>query len=100
MRVKVVVLVTGVTPGAVVLPVTVMVVVPVVAPAAAVSVTVVLQVGLQDGTENVPVTPAGSADSEKVTGCVVPLRRVAVMVVDPDAPAAVTVTVVGLVANE
>src|SRR5512132_2280829 len=80
-------------------PVTVIVDVPGAAPAAAVIVTVVEQVGLQVAAENVAVTPAGSADSEKATGCVVPLRSVAVMVVVPEAPPAVTVTVVGLTAS-
>ena len=81
-------------------PVTVIVEVLAVAPAAAVRVTVVLQVGLQEGAENVAVTPAGSGDSENVTGWVVPVSSVAVMVVDPGAPPAVTATLTGLAANE
>src|ERR1700687_2355833 len=100
MTVKLAVLVTGATPGVVVLPVTVTVVVLAVAPAAAVMVTVVLQVGLQEGTENAAVTPAGSAESEKATGWVVPARSVAVTTVDPGTPPAVTVTVPGLAASE
>src|SRR2546425_953970 len=81
-------------------PVTVIVEVLAAAAGAAVMVTVVLQVGVQEAAENVAVTPAGSGDSEKVTAWVVPARSVAVMVVDPGAPPAVTATLVGLAANE
>jgi hypothetical protein len=81
-------------------PVTVIVEVLAAVPAATVMVTVVLQVGLQEGTENAAVTPPGSADSDKVTACVAPASSVAVMVVDPGAPPAVTATVVGFAASE
>jgi hypothetical protein len=81
-------------------PVTVIVEVLAVAAADAVRVTVVEQVGLQDGVENVAVTPAGSGDREKVTACVALVSSVAVTVVVPDAPPAVTVTLVGLTASE
>jgi hypothetical protein len=95
-RVKVVVLLAVFA----LVPVTVIVEVLAVAPAEAVIVTVVEHVGLQEGDENDDVTPAGSAESEKATACVVPARSVAVTVVDPDAPPAVTVTLVGLAASE
>ena len=81
-------------------PVTVIVEMLVVVPGAALMVSVVLQVGLQEATENAAVTPAGSADSENVTAWVVPASSVAVMVVEPGAPPAVTFTVSGLAANE
>jgi hypothetical protein len=81
-------------------PVTVIVEVLAVAPGAAVMVTVVEQVGLQEAAENAAVTPPGSADSEKVTACVAPVRSVAVTVVDPGAPPPVTATVPGLAASE
>ena len=85
MRVKVVVLPRG-------LPVTVIVEVPGAVEAAAVMVSVVEQVGLQEGGEKLGVAPLGSPDTAKLTGCVEPASSVAVMVVAPDAPPAVTVT--------
>ena len=93
------VLVTGVTPGVVVVPVTVIVEVLAPMPAATVSVSVVLQVGLHEADEKAAVTPAGSAESENVTACVAPASSVAVMVVDPAGPPAVTLTTVGFAAN-
>jgi hypothetical protein len=107
-RVKAVVFISGTTtfgvlPGTKIvelLPVTVIVEVLGAAPAAAVIVTVVLHVGLHEGAENVAVTPAGSWDSENATACVVPDRSVAVTVVDPAAPPAVTVTAPGLALKE
>ena len=81
-------------------PVTVIVDVLAGVPPATVIVTVVEQVGLQEGAENAAVTPAGSGDREKVTAWVVPVRSVAVMVVDPGAPPAVIVTVGGFAASE
>ena len=96
MRVKAVVLLTVLG----LVPVTVIVEVPAVAAAEAVIVTVVEQVGLQEGAENEAVTPVGSGDSENVTAWVAPARSVAVTVVDPDAPPAVTVALPGLAASE
>ena len=81
-------------------PVTVIVDVLAGVPPATVIVTIVEHVGLQEGAENVAVTPAGSGDSEKVTAWVVPVSSDAVTVVVPDAPAAVTVTLLGLAARE
>src|SRR5437667_4812507 len=81
-------------------PVTVIVEVLGLAPAPAVRVTVVVQVGLHEAAEKVAVTPAGSGERENVTACVVPATSMAVTVVDPGAPPAVTLTTVGLAASE
>ena len=98
--VKVVVRMRDGMPAVVVRPVTVIAETLAAAPAAAAIVTVVLQVGLHEGAENVAVTPAGSGERENATDCVWPDRSVALMVVEADAPPAVTVTVSGLAANE
>ena len=82
------------------LPVTVIVEVLAAAFAPAVTVSVVEQVGLHEDDENAAVTPAGSADREKLTVCVVPATRVAVIVVAADGPPAVSVTLPGLAARE
>jgi hypothetical protein len=73
---------------------------PAVAADVAVIVSVVEQVGLQVADENVTVTPVGSPDSEKLTGCVAPVRSVAVTVVVADGPPALTVTLAGFTASE
>ena len=94
-RVKVVCLKTGLLS-----PVTVIVEVPGAVEARAAMVSVVVQVGLQEGCEKLPVAPLGSPVTEKLTGCVEPVSSVAVMVVAPDAPPAITVTVEGFAASE
>jgi hypothetical protein len=82
-------------------PVTVIVEVPPdVAADVAVMVSVAEQVGLHVDVENVPMTPVGRPATDKVTGWVVPARRVAVTTVEADGPPAVTVTVPGLTASE
>ena len=94
------VLITGAAPGVVAVPVTVIVEVLATVPGATVSVSVVEQVGLHEPDENPAVTPAGSAESEKVTACVTPACSAAVMIVDPGAPQAVTLTAVGFAVSE
>jgi hypothetical protein len=89
-RVKDVVLTRGATTTAVVL-VAVIVKAPVGVEADVVRVSTVEHVGLQEATEKFAVTPLGSPDTEKNTGCVWPLVSVAVIVVAPEPPA-VTVT--------
>ena len=91
MRVKVVVLPTG-------LPVMVIGKVPAGVENEVAMVRVVEQVGLQEAIEN--PAPLGSPDTEKLTACVEPASSVAVMVVAPGAPPAVTVTLPGLAASE
>ena len=81
------------------LPVTVIGNVPVGVAAAVVMVSVLLQVGLQEAAEKFATAPLGSPDTAKLTDWVAPVSSVAVMVVDPDAPPAVTTTVVGLAAS-
>jgi hypothetical protein len=93
LRVKVVVLPSG-------LPVTVIVEEPAAAVAAAVRVRVVEQVGLQEAAEKFAVTPPGSPVTAKLTDWVEPVSSVAVMVVEPGAPPAVSATEVGLAASE
>ena len=67
-------------------PVTVIVDDPVGVDAAVVTVNVDEHVGLHDPGENEAVAPAGKPDAEKVTACVVPETRVAVMVLVTDCP--------------
>jgi hypothetical protein len=82
------------------LPVTVIVEEPAAVVAAAVMARVVEQVGLQEGCENAAVAPLGRPDTAKLTAWVEPVSSVAVIVVDPGAPPAVTATEVGLAASE
>ena len=56
-------------------------VVPVAADALAVKVSVVVQVGVHEFCDNEEVTPLGSDEMPKVTACVVPDERVAVIAV-------------------
>jgi hypothetical protein len=67
---------------------------------AGVMVRVVAQVGLQEGCENAAVAPLGRPDTAKLTDWVEPVSSVAVMVVEPGAPPAVSATEVGLAASE
>ena len=67
-------------------PVTVMMEEPVGVDAVVAMVRVVVQVGVHAVGENVGVTPAGSPEAEKTTDCEEPESRVAVMVLETEAP--------------
>jgi len=66
-------------------PVTVIGKVPVGVEALVEMVSVLEQVGLQEPGENVGVAPAGSPVAARLTACVAPETRVAVIVFEPDA---------------
>ena len=79
MSVSVVVLLNG-------LPVTVIVELPTGVVAAVAMVSVLVHVGLQEGAEKLAVAPLGRPEALRLTAWVVPVRRVAVIVLVPLLP--------------